>query len=118
MAKIQNGEENECENEAEVHMIDICPIFTTLDSWYRDLIHYLQQGYFQEHWNSKQRRTLRLKSSSYLVIDGFLFRKNYDGVLMRCLEHEDAAKVVKELHDGSAKGNYSGDTTADNILRE
>ena len=36
---------------------------------------------------------------------------------MRCLEHEDAAKVVKELHDGLTGGNYSGDTTAQNILR-
>ena len=36
---------------------------------------------------------------------------------MRCLEHEDAAKVVKELHDGLIGGNYSGDTTAHKILR-
>ena len=37
--------------------------------------------------------------------------------MLRCLEHEDAAKVVKELHDGLTGGNYSGDTTAQNILR-
>ena len=68
--------------------------------------------------DSKQRKALRLKSASYQVIEGVLFRKNYDGVLLRCLEHEDRAKVVKELHDGPAGGNYSGDTTTYNILRE
>ena len=117
MVESQNGEENDWENEAEVHMIDMCAIFTAPESWYRDLIHYLQQGYLSEHWSSKQRRALRLKSASYQVIDGVLFRNNYDGVLIRCLEHEDVAKVVKELHDGPARGNYSRDTTAHKILR-
>ena len=95
MAESQDSQEGDQENEAEVHMIDMCPIFTAPQSWYRDLIHYLQQGYLSEHWISKQRRALRLKSASYQVIDGVIFRKNYDGVLLRCLEHEDATKVVK-----------------------
>ena len=55
--------------------------------------------------------------TSYQVINGVLFRKNYDEVLLRCLEHEDAAKVVKELHGGPVGGNYSRDTTPHKILR-
>ena len=58
-----------------------------------------------------------MKSTSYQVIDGVIFRNNCDGVLLRCLEHEDATKVVKELHDGTAGGHYSGDTTTHKILR-
>ena len=81
-------------------MVDVCPLFTAPDSWYRDLVHYLQEGYFPEHWNSKQRRALHLKSTSYHIIDGVLFRNNYDGVLVRCLEQEDAKKVITEIHDG------------------
>ena len=41
-------QEYDWENEAELHMIDMCPIFTALESWYIDLIHYLQQGYLPE----------------------------------------------------------------------
>ena len=55
--------------------------------------------------------------ASYQIIEGVLFRKNYDGVFLRCLEHEDASKVVKELHDDLAIGNFSRDTTAHKILR-
>ena len=87
------------------------------DSWYRDLVHYLQEGYFPEHWSPKQRRALRLKSALYHIIDGVLFRKNYDGVFLRCLEHEDAKKAVAELHDGPAGRHFSGDTTIHKILR-
>ena len=71
-----------------------------------------------EHWNPKQSRALFLKSSLYQIIDGFLFRKNYDGVFLRCLEHEDANKVVVELHDGPAGGHFSGYTIAQKILRD
>ena len=81
------------------------------------LVHYLQEGYLPEHWSSKQRRALRLKSASYQIIDGVLFRKNYDGVFLMCLEHEDAKKVIAELHDGPVGGHFSGDTTTHKILR-
>ena len=92
--------------------------YSQLQSYlYWDLVHYLQEGYFSEHWNSKQRRALRLKSTSYQIIDGVLFRRNYDGVFLRCLEQEDAKKVITELHDGIAGGHFSGDTIAHNILK-
>ena len=58
-----------------------------------------------------------MKSALYQIIDGVLFRKNYDGVFLRCLEHEDAKKVVAELHDGPVGGHFSGDTIAHKILR-
>ena len=46
-----------------------------------------------------------------------LFRKNYDGVFLRCLKREDANKVVVELHDGPVGGIFSRDTTTHKILR-
>ena len=96
--------------------MDVCPLFIAPDSWYQDLVHYLQEGLLLEHWNSKQRRALHLKSASYQIVEGILFRKNYDGVLLRCLEKEDAKKVMIDLHDGPARGHFSGDTTAHKIL--
>ena len=74
MAESQD-EDDDRKNEAELHMIDMCPIFIAPESWYRELVHYLQQGYLAEHWNSKQRRELHLKSVSYQIIDRVLFRK-------------------------------------------
>ena len=60
---------------------------------------------------------LHIKSAAYHIIDGILFRKNYDGVLLKCLEKEDSQKVIIELHDGPAGGHFSGDTIANKILR-
>ena len=97
--------------------MDVCPLFTAPESWFKDLVHYLQTGLLPEHWNSKQRRALRLKSASYQIVEGVLFRKNYDGFLLRCLEKEDVKKVMIELHDGPAEGHFFEDTTAHKILR-
>ena len=49
MAEGKDNEENSWDNEAELHMVDVCPLFTTLESWYRDIFHYLQEGYFPKH---------------------------------------------------------------------
>ena len=49
MAESKDNEEQDWEDEAELHMMDICPRFTTPDSWYRDIIHYLQMGLLPEH---------------------------------------------------------------------
>ena len=36
MAEGKENEENGWDNEAELHMVDVCPLFIALDSWYRD----------------------------------------------------------------------------------
>jgi hypothetical protein len=46
-----------------------------------------------------------------------LFRVNYNGVILRCLKCEDVEKVMKELHDGPASGQFAWNTTTHKILR-
>jgi hypothetical protein len=70
-----------------------------------------------ENLSPKERRALRLKSVQYRLVNSVLFRINYDGVLLRCPEHEDAKKVLRELHDGPAGGHFVGDTTTQKRLR-
>ena len=41
MSKGKNNEENNWENEVELHMMDVCPLFIAPYSWHRDLVHYL-----------------------------------------------------------------------------
>ena len=42
------------------------------------------------------------------MIDGVLFWNNYDKVLLRCLEKDDAERIITKLHDGLAGGHSSG----------
>ena len=65
----------------------------------------------------KKKRDVRLKSAPYQLVNNVLFRKNADGVLLRCLEKEESDSVLKQLHDGPAGGHFVGDTTAHKVLR-
>jgi len=47
-----------------------------------------------------------------------LFKNNYDGVLLRCLENKYVDNVLKYMHDGSTGGHFLGDTTTHKVLRE
>ena len=51
------------------------------------------------------------------MIDGVLFRKNYDKVLLRCLENDDVEHILIEQYDHSTGSHLSGETTAHKVLR-
>ena len=46
-----------------------------------------------------------------------MFWQNYDQVLLRCLEKDDAEHILTELHYGSTGGHFSGEFTANKVLR-
>jgi ribonuclease HI/transposase InsO family protein len=95
----------------------ICCTQNFVSPWYDDIRHYLQHGSAPRHLDPAKRRALRLKSASFHLINGILFRQNFDGILMRCLEKDEAEKVLLELHAGEAGGHFGGDTTAHKVLR-
>ena len=51
------------------------------------------------------------------MVNNVLFRKNADGVLLRCLEKEESDSVLTQLHGGPVGCHFGGDTTAHKILR-
>lgn len=71
---------------------EVLPIDT--ESQYDDLIFYLKNGYAPSELDFKIKRALRLKSNQYQLINDVLFRKNYDFVLLICLEKAEAEKFL------------------------
>ncbi len=82
-----------------------------IDSLYTDTIYYLKNGYAPTHLDHTKKRALRLKAKQYQLIDDVLFKRNYDSVLLRCLEKTESEKVLQELHDGPPGGHYARDVT-------
>jgi ribonuclease HI/transposase InsO family protein len=95
----------------------ICCAQNLVSPWYNDIRFCLEHGSTPRHLDPAKRRALRLKSASFHLVNGILFRQSFDGVLMRCLEKDEAEKVLLELHAGEAGGHFGGDTTAHKVLR-
>jgi hypothetical protein len=67
-------------------------------SWYKDLVYYLQNKIFPDKLDTHQRRRLCLESSRYVILGDFLFRRSVDGMLVHCVNNEEAHKLLQENH--------------------
>ena len=65
---------------------EVFPISTPSDSWYNDIKFFLLRGNALEHLDPRNKRALRLRSAPYHLVDNILFRNNFEGVLLRCIE--------------------------------
>ena len=43
-------------------------------------------------------KKLRYESIKYVLLDDQLYYKTVEGVLLKCLSHEEAKKVMSEVH--------------------
>ena len=106
------------DNEVDMLQNEVLYIAASTNSWYNDLKYYLTHGSRPNHLGPHKKRDLRLKYSQYQLIDGVLFRQNYDQFLLRCLEKDDAEHILRELHDGPTGNHLSRETIAHKVLRE
>jgi hypothetical protein len=64
-----------------------------------------------------QGRALNLKAMNFCINDNLLFWKNLIGLLLRCINQEEEAKVMIEFHNSECGGHHYWKTTAHKILR-
>jgi hypothetical protein len=86
--------------------------------WYRDIIFYLRFGQFPVTMNPKERRTLKMKSSQYVMIADILFKRKYDGIFLRYVDERKAQELMKEFHEGICGGDFAPTTTDHKIIRD
>jgi hypothetical protein len=85
--------------------------------WYRDIVFYLRSGQFPVTMNPKERRTLKMKENQYVLIVDILFRRNYDGILLRCIDENQAQELMREFHEGICGGHFAPTATSHKIIR-
>jgi hypothetical protein len=91
----QVNEDPRWENELALWCGEASYVSPGKESWYEKMTYLLHHGTFPENLNPRERRSLRLKYAQYRLINSVLFRVNYDGVILICLEREYEDKVLK-----------------------
>ena len=67
--------------------------------------------------NASQRCRFKLNALNYCMIDNVLYRKNHDGMLLRCISLKKVVEVLQEFHFGIFGGHFSGYTMVAKILQ-
>ena len=50
--------------------------------------------------DKKERCSIRMMATQYILYEGQLYRRFYDGIHICCLKREEVKKVMEEVHQG------------------
>ncbi|XP_061999282.1 uncharacterized protein LOC133716611 [Rosa rugosa] len=90
---------HEDSNVVFVYLIDV-------DDWRYPLIDYLKRNKLSD--DPKQRSDIRRRVSRFFYYKETLYRRSFDGLLLRCLGKEEAAKAMEEAHSGVCGAHQLG----------
>ncbi|XP_075635249.1 uncharacterized protein LOC142607591 [Castanea sativa] len=85
--------------------------------WYYDIIKFLELGAYPNGADKRESCSIRMMATQYILFGGQLYRRSYDGVLLRCLKKEKAKRVMEEVHQGICDPHMNGRMLAQKILR-
>ncbi|XP_049345499.1 uncharacterized protein LOC125810027 [Solanum verrucosum] len=88
------------------------------EPWYLDIKHFLQTGKYPKHANGSQKRTIRCTASGFLFSGEVLYKQTPDLNLLRCVDAEEAKKIMNEVHSRVCGPHMNGYVLAKKILRE
>ena len=72
---------------------------------------------FLPHMIDNEKRTIKLHALRYVIINGELWWTSIDGVLLKCVDKEQAIKILTKMHSGECGGHYMPKIIAHKVLR-
>ena len=63
--------------------------------WLYDLKNFLEGQSFPEFATSEDRRRIRRYAIKYTVLGGLLYRRSFDGILLRCLDDPETWMIIE-----------------------
>ncbi|XP_062075224.1 uncharacterized protein LOC133779256 [Humulus lupulus] len=89
---------------------------TPKESWASPIIDYLKDGVVPT--DKREARRLVYKAARYTLVDGVLYKRGFSVPLLRCVDEEEAMKVLYEIHEGECGNHASGPSTARKAMRQ
>ena len=101
--RAQNQEANLLAQSASSYRVfqEILSSETLTNDWRVEIVDYLKNR------SQKVTRKLRYKSTKYVLLDDQLYYKTVNGVLLKCLNQEEAKVLMGEVHKGICGAHQS-----------
>ncbi|PKI40009.1 hypothetical protein CRG98_039579 [Punica granatum] len=85
--------------------------------WYVDIKHLLQIGQFPAFTDRHDLRTLRCIATHFFVSGETLYRRSFNATLLRCIDKNEAQRLMEEVHKGSCGPHMNGLMLTKKIMR-
>ena len=85
--------------------------------WYHDIYQFLSCGVYPKTAIPKDRKALRQLATRFVICEDALYRRSPDGLLLLCLDHASANRVMREVHAGVCGPHMGGHMLARKIMR-
>jgi hypothetical protein len=85
--------------------------------WYYDIKNFVQKQEYPEGASKMDKKTLRRFAIGFYLDGEILYKRSFDGTLLRCLNATDARKALREVHEGICSTQASGHMMARKIQR-
>ena len=84
---------------------------------YYDIMKFLELKAYPDGADKRERRSIRMMATQYILCGGLLYRGSYDGIHLCCLKREGAERVIEKVHQGIYGPHMNGRMLAKKILR-
>ena len=101
--KFYNGDANRLAQHASGYrpMEGVMTLELAADDWRKEIIDYLKDP------SKKVDRKVRFQATKYVLLEGELYYRTIDGVLLRCLNKEESKVLMGEIHEGVCGSHQS-----------
>jgi hypothetical protein len=86
-----------------------------LDTWITEIRAYLKDNILPDDMASADR--IAHLAKRYTLVEGDLYRRGTNGVLMRCITWEEGCKLLVEVHGGECGNRASSRTLVGKVFR-
>jgi hypothetical protein len=111
---------NECLENQQDQLSDIDPQAKpplAQCPWYKDVVYFLQELRPLDGLQRNKARAMKLKAVRYCLVDQFLYWKDPPGVLLKCMNPQEADRIMVEFHDIQCGWHHFWKYIAYKILR-
>ncbi|XP_031107130.1 uncharacterized protein LOC116011849 [Ipomoea triloba] len=103
--------------DLETSSIDIswvCPVQSREPCWIDHITKYKKDGTLPV--DEQDAKLTRLRAPSYVILEDKLYKRSYNGTLLKCVYPDEAELIMREVHEGVCSAHQGAYTIARRIM--
>ncbi|XP_070010288.1 uncharacterized protein [Nicotiana sylvestris] len=97
---------------------NVVEVEPNVQPWYHDIKRFLKTKEYPEQANGDQKRTIRRLANSFFLSGDVLNKKTPDLNLLRCVDSQEAGRIMHEVHAGVCGPHMNGYVLNSHLMRE